>query len=195
MSLILSASRSGFFVLCCIIKLILSPVNFSTIATPTRRTEHRSGREGSGLRAAGDGHHPYGCGFKTNPALVLAEVTWERRRSSERRRMREAEKSSLEFGISYSKLGRGGKDCPPSIILRRDRNMVPARKSPNPGPPSIADRHRPLCNGPVGGWRAGISYSITLSIILSYNIYQALFTSLNHFGPTNLVLGFLALAM
>jgi hypothetical protein len=109
--------------------------------------------------------------------------------------MREAEKSSLEFGISYSKLGRGGKDCPPSIILRRDRNMVPARKSPNPGPPSIADRHRPLCNGPVGGWRAGISYSITLSIILSYNIYQALFTSLNHFGPTNLVLGFLALAM
>jgi hypothetical protein len=31
MSWILSASRSGFFVLCYIIKLILSPVNFPTI--------------------------------------------------------------------------------------------------------------------------------------------------------------------
>jgi hypothetical protein len=30
MLLILSASRSGFFVLCCIIKLILGPVNFPT---------------------------------------------------------------------------------------------------------------------------------------------------------------------
>jgi hypothetical protein len=30
MSWILSASRSGFFVLCCIIKLILGPVNFPT---------------------------------------------------------------------------------------------------------------------------------------------------------------------
>jgi hypothetical protein len=28
---ILSASRSGFFVLCCIIKLILGPVNFPTL--------------------------------------------------------------------------------------------------------------------------------------------------------------------
>lgn len=40
----------------------------------------------------------------------------------------------------------------------------------------------------------GISYSITLSSILSYNIYHAFFTNLNHFRPTNLVLGFLALA-
>jgi hypothetical protein len=30
MSRILSTSRSGFFVLCCIIKLILGPVNFPT---------------------------------------------------------------------------------------------------------------------------------------------------------------------
>jgi hypothetical protein len=30
------------------------------------------------------------------------------------------------------KLGRGGKDHPPGIILRRDRNMVPAEKIPEP---------------------------------------------------------------
>jgi hypothetical protein len=36
MLLILSASRSGFFVLCCIIKLILGHVNFSTIQKPDR---------------------------------------------------------------------------------------------------------------------------------------------------------------
>jgi hypothetical protein len=29
---------------------------------------------------------------------------------------------------------RRGKDHPPGIILRRDRNMVPAEKNPNPGP-------------------------------------------------------------
>jgi hypothetical protein len=34
MSWILFASRSRFFVLCCIIKLILDPVNFSTIQKP-----------------------------------------------------------------------------------------------------------------------------------------------------------------
>jgi hypothetical protein len=28
----------------------------------------------------------------------------------------------------------GGKDCPPSIILRRDRNMVPAEKFSEPYP-------------------------------------------------------------
>jgi hypothetical protein len=36
MSWILSAGRSGFFVLCCIIKLILGPVNFLTIQKPDR---------------------------------------------------------------------------------------------------------------------------------------------------------------
>jgi hypothetical protein len=41
------------------------------------------------------------------------------------------------------------------IILRRDQNMVPAEKIPEPWPPSLAGRHRPLCNGPAGGWRAG----------------------------------------
>jgi hypothetical protein len=29
------------------------------------------------------------------------------------------------------------------------------KKSPNPGSPSLAGHHRPLCNGPAGGWRAG----------------------------------------
>jgi hypothetical protein len=32
------------------------------------------------------------------------------------------------------KLGRGGKDRPPGIILRRDRNKVPAEKIPEPWP-------------------------------------------------------------
>jgi hypothetical protein len=46
MSLILSVNRSKFFVLCCIIKLILGPVNFSTPpgcpSRPTRMgTTHR----------------------------------------------------------------------------------------------------------------------------------------------------------
>jgi hypothetical protein len=36
MSWILSSGRSGFFVLCCIIKLILGPVNFLTIQKPDR---------------------------------------------------------------------------------------------------------------------------------------------------------------
>jgi hypothetical protein len=29
------------------------------------------------------------------------------------------------------------------------------KKSPNPGSPSQAGRHRSLYNGPAGGWRAG----------------------------------------
>jgi hypothetical protein len=33
--------------------------------------------------------------------------------------------------------------------------MVPAEKILEPWPPSLAGRHRPLCNGPAGGWRAG----------------------------------------
>jgi hypothetical protein len=36
MSWILSASRSGFFVLCSIIKLTLGPINFLTIQKPDR---------------------------------------------------------------------------------------------------------------------------------------------------------------
>jgi hypothetical protein len=36
MSWILSASRSMFFILCCIIKLILGPVNFPIIQKPDR---------------------------------------------------------------------------------------------------------------------------------------------------------------
>jgi hypothetical protein len=36
MSLILSASRFEFFVLCCIIKLILDPVNFPTVFNPEK---------------------------------------------------------------------------------------------------------------------------------------------------------------
>jgi hypothetical protein len=62
------------------------------------------------------------------------------------------------FLRSQKKLGRGGEDRPPGIILRRDRNMVPAKKIPEPSPPpppTLAGRHRPLCNGPTGGWRAG----------------------------------------
>jgi hypothetical protein len=33
--------------------------------------------------------------------------------------------------------------------------MVPAEKIQEPWPPSLAGRHRPLCNGPAEGWRAG----------------------------------------
>jgi hypothetical protein len=38
------------------------------------------------------------------------------------------------------KLSRGGKDRPPGIILRRDRNMVPVEKTPEPWPPSLTGR-------------------------------------------------------
>jgi hypothetical protein len=43
----------------------------------------------------------------------------------------------------------GGKECPLSIILRRDRNMVPIKKISEPCP-----RHHLLCNDPAGGWCA-----------------------------------------
>jgi hypothetical protein len=33
--------------------------------------------------------------------------------------------------------------------------MVLAEKIPEPWSPSLAGRHRPLCNGSAGGWRAG----------------------------------------
>jgi hypothetical protein len=38
--------------------------------------------------------------------------------------------------INEKKPCRGEKDRPLGIILRKDRNMVPAEKSPNPVPPS-----------------------------------------------------------
>jgi hypothetical protein len=60
------------------------------------------------------------------------------------------------FSFNSKKFGRGGKDRPPGIILRRDRNMVPVEKILEPcPPPSLAERHRPLCNSPASGWRAG----------------------------------------
>jgi hypothetical protein len=34
--------------------------------------------------------------------------------------------------FNQKKLDRGGKDHPPGIILRRDRNVVPAEKIPEP---------------------------------------------------------------
>jgi hypothetical protein len=52
-------------------------------------------------------------------------------------------------------LGQERKDRPSGIILRRARNMVLTEKIFETCPPSLADRHRPLCNGPAGGWRAG----------------------------------------
>jgi hypothetical protein len=41
MSWILYASRSKFFVLCCIIKLILSPINFPTLLVPFHLQQHQ----------------------------------------------------------------------------------------------------------------------------------------------------------
>jgi hypothetical protein len=55
-----------------------------------------------------------------------------------------------------TKLGRGGQDRPPGIILRRDRNMVPAEKIPESWPPiTNGSINCPLCNGSAGGWRSG----------------------------------------
>lgn len=39
------------------------------------------------------------------------------------------------------KLGRGGKDRPPGIILRRDQNNGPGQENPEPWPP--------ITNGPM----------------------------------------------
>jgi hypothetical protein len=60
------------------------------------------------------------------------------------------------FSNIKKKLDQEGKDRPPDIILRRDRNMVSAEKIPGPCP-SITNGpiNCPLCNGPVGGWCAG----------------------------------------
>jgi hypothetical protein len=46
------------------------------------------------------------------------------------------------------KLGRGGKDRPPGIILRRDRNMVPAEKIPEPWPPITSGPSPPTLQRP-----------------------------------------------
>jgi hypothetical protein len=57
---------------------------------------------------------------------------------------------------NLKKLSRGGKDRPPGIILRRNRNIGPGRENPEPWPPSLTVRiNCPLCNGLAGGWRAG----------------------------------------
>jgi hypothetical protein len=41
-------------------------------------------------------------------------------------------------------------------MLRRDRNMVPAEKTPESLPPiTNGPINCPLCNGPTGGWHAG----------------------------------------
>ena len=49
-------------------------------------------------------------------------------------------RSVHEALIDRKKLGRGGKDRPPGIILRRDPNMVPTKKTPEPWPPSLTGR-------------------------------------------------------
>jgi hypothetical protein len=46
-------------------------------------------------------------------------------------------------GAYIKKLGRGGKDRPPAIILRIDRNMVPAEKPSKPWSP-ITNESSPL---------------------------------------------------
>jgi hypothetical protein len=33
--------------------------------------------------------------------------------------------------------------------------MAPTEKTLEPWPPALAGCHRPLCNGPTGGWRTG----------------------------------------
>jgi hypothetical protein len=57
--------------------------------------------------------------------------------------------------LHIKKLGWGGKDRPLGIILRRDQNIVSAKKIPKSWPPSLAGHHRPLCNGPPEGWCVG----------------------------------------
>jgi hypothetical protein len=74
----------------------------------------------------------------------------------------------LRFGISpvectllfstlsiLKKLGGGGKDRPPGIILRRDRNMVPVEKIPEPWPPITSGPSPPTTAQPEGGVHPG----------------------------------------
>jgi hypothetical protein len=54
----------------------------------------------------------------------------------------------LKFCPYKKKLTRGGKDRPPVIILRRDRNMVPAEKIPEPWPPITSGPSTPTLQRP-----------------------------------------------
>jgi hypothetical protein len=60
---------------------------------------------------------------------------------------------------NLEKLGGGGGKTggrPPSrYYVKKRPKHGPDRENPEPWPPSLAGRHRPLCNGLVGGWRAG----------------------------------------
>jgi hypothetical protein len=49
------------------------------------------------------------------------------------------------------KLGRGGKDRPPGIILRKDQNMIPAEKILEPWPPITSGPSPPTLQQP--SWR------------------------------------------
>jgi hypothetical protein len=48
-----------------------------------------------------------------------------------------------------------GETTLPVLCYEETETWSRPRKSPNPGPPSLAGRHRPLCNDLAGGWRAG----------------------------------------
>ena len=51
---------------------------------------------------------------------------------------------------------RPGKERPLSrYYIKKRLKHGSSRKNPRTLPPSLAGRHRPLCNGPAGGWRAG----------------------------------------
>jgi hypothetical protein len=54
----------------------------------------------------------------------------------------------IQTYLGEKKLGRGGKDRPPGIILRRDRNMVPAEKIPEPWPPITSGSSPPTLQRP-----------------------------------------------
>jgi hypothetical protein len=56
---------------------------------------------------------------------------------------------SVQISLEEFKLGRGEKDCPPGIILRRDRNMVPAEKIPEPWSSITSGPSRPTLQRPI----------------------------------------------
>jgi hypothetical protein len=53
----------------------------------------------------------------------------------------------LVHNFRLKKLGQGGKNRPPDIILR-DRNMVPAKKIPEPWPPITVGLSPPTLQQP-----------------------------------------------
>jgi hypothetical protein len=59
--------------------------------------------------------------------------------------------------VLKNSVGEGNWERPPSryYIKKRPKHGLGRENPPNPSPPSLAGRHRPLCNGPAGGWRAG----------------------------------------